>query len=652
MRRAIWNFDRRMLTFVLGVLVCFLNESTTQAGTITTKGRGSTPRLHVTFNPEPEPLGRCNAMDIVIEIQGGPSPADRNLEFVLYIGGYGLPSVAYRTEIILRQGSTQAEARLIYVQTFANSGVKWHIDVLEDGRSLIDSNATSNFRGHNYSGNTTAVNCCEIVNRTAGNLDFPYDFALDGVNAIEFDVPHAPDDWRMYLNYNFVVCPIEQLAQFSESQREALSTFVLSGGTIMFYYATVDELPKIDRFLAGAEDEVSPDPRWKPLILDPLGIRQDSESSGDDNPTVRARPHGGGQIIALANLEQSLSLHAYVKTSTHYPIGNVIPIGSADTNWFWSNLIRSVGKTPVWAFTSFVLLFLLVVGPGLLYFTARLRQRTLMLFLVPGLSALITSFILVYNISREGFLTRGRIASLQYFDAPLGQGFAWSRQTYFSGAPPREGLQFSADSVLKLVDLSEGGGWNDAKASSIGDIVKQDQSQQLRNWLTARSQQQVLVGHKLERFTLPIQVAASTEGRLKLTNSSKSMLPIVILRGPGDEFYWLSELQPGETREVDPQSLSGVQVAYTKESQTWIPQIPPEVALSVVPHPRYGSYASRIPIDPLDGALKSRNLIEELPDYGFLIFATQSPDIEMPFAEDVYQQEQHFHVLRGVSAAW
>jgi hypothetical protein len=120
---------------------------------------------------------------------------------------------------------------------------------------------------------------------------------------------------------------------------------------------------------------------------------------------------GSGRILNPAVFTQLLS------ESRHHPVSTIFYDDDVDYEWFWKNLVESVGTTPIVFFTSLIVLILLIVGPVMLLIARRLRRQTLLLFLIPAFSVTMSVFVLIVNVFIEGRGTTGRRASLQYYDS-------------------------------------------------------------------------------------------------------------------------------------------------------------------------------------------------------------------------------------------
>ena len=272
------------------------------------------------------------------------------------------------------------------------------------------------------------------------------------------------------------------------------------------------------------------------------------------------------QISLFANANDNQSLSA-------------LTARAQDGSWFWQNLILEVGKPPVWAFCVMVALFGALIGPGLLLFTGRLQRRSLMIFLVPTVSFVATLAIILYGVLHEGFDTHVRIHSVTTYNGPAQVAFGWSRQNYFSGLPPREGLQFSADAYVRPVAADEAVnyGGNPDPRRNIDGTVSMGDKQTWNDWLKPRQHQQLLVGHKVDPSTIPISTERNESEKLVVKNLTASKLPLVVLRGDKDDYYFEVDVGPNESREPEVQDLDSVAAAVARVGVDFKPKIPPEL---------------------------------------------------------------------------
>lgn len=355
----------------------------------------------------------------------------------------------------------------------------------------------------------------------------------------------------------------------------------------------------------------------------------------------------------------------------------------SDGNWFWKNLIVTVGKPPVWAFAVLVALFGALLGPGLLALTGKIGRRSLMIFLVPATSIVATLIIVTYGVLHEGFETHARIASVTYFSEGEPEGFVWSRQTFFSGLPPREGLEFGVDTFARPVypDNDNVYSLGDPRSNvdcrvSITDEIR------WRGWLKARQQQQLLTGHPTSEFGLPLKVAYTSDpptkiesqvqgdldvsaelkddeddysvqlqgiSNIRIENVSDLKLPFVVIHGAAGEYYYCGALEAGDVRVVAPliDKEAGAKVA--RDMVDLKPRTPPEMegggsvfefGNSNVASSRYNEgddIINRALRNYLSGSLKMK-------PFSFATIIEENPAVSLPVEANI---ENSLHIVVG-----
>ncbi|MCA9133246.1 MAG: hypothetical protein KDA45_08825 [Planctomycetales bacterium] len=387
----------------------------------------------------------------------------------------------------------------------------------------------------------------------------------------------------------------------------------------------------------------------------------------------------GKVLLASQPLEQ---LPWRLLEQTEFPYNpTLVSISSdADGNWFWRNLIQAVGKPPVWIFCGMVALFGGLLGPGLLIFTGRMQRRSLMIFLVPLISLFATGAIIAYGILHEGFETHIRLTSVQII-APDGQlGFVWSRQNYFSGLPPREGLIFEADTYARPVYAEQASGFpgDSNPRRGVSCNVSLQGQQQWRGWLRPRQQQQLLVGQAMKTIALPIAIEPSgqsppaaplrdatlrqeplrQESRTEsvtfavLRNLTSAALPLVVFRGAADDYYFYENLDAGQRVVLASAERAAVAEKISQAVVDYRPQLPPELdnAGSLLNFGT-GRRAAVIGLgggDDLDvvNTTFRRSMSDqfELPPFGFAVLARESAAVQLPLAGT---SSENLHLIRG-----
>ncbi|MBX3423062.1 MAG: hypothetical protein KF752_16015 [Pirellulaceae bacterium] len=618
----------------------YVEGTAVRASTIVTKAYSGYDSLRIATSPDPAGDKVVDEMTVTVTTPGRPSPMDRHLELILYVGSYNGPSVAYHLPLLLPQGAAMVTKQFTFNQP--NPASSWAYDVKESGRSISQVKPTKNYAGYQparwwYHIDSTATTAHrKLVPLSQGkNSAAPFTGNSEQFYESTFPPADAADDWQVYLGYDCVYLSLSDLLSLADGKLQALTTYLLAGGRLLVYNVQSEQLAELDQRLTGKPSDTQLVARWSP-------IPNQLELDGSE------RVYGGGKLLALTsrpNLNDIL-MRQFASDS----VVSSARAKDVDHRWFWSNLVRSVGKTPVLTFSAFVILFILLVGPGLLYLTHRLQQRTLMLVLVPALSGLLTGCVLVYNIVREGFTTYGRIASLQYYDIDSGQGFAWSRQSYFSGAPPREGLKFSSDAFLRPIVQNEfAASVSEPQHNVYAHIYPSDDQQILAGWMLPRAQQHLMVGHRLAHFTLPIRVEQLADNQISLHNTSTATLAAVLLRGQGDSYYWATNLAADQSLSMASQTASQLPDLMSRIDKLR-PQPPIEIDLYSNNYRSnywvYGGVSNDS--DPLEQLLTGRpGLTKKLPEFSYFIITPASDNIQLPLDRSIYQTEDNFHVLTG-----
>jgi hypothetical protein len=599
------------------------------AGTIGTRKIGSNQPLAIKYSPDPDATTSTGQMTITVSTaMGAAAASDRNLEIVLYVGSYSGKAIAYPIQLTLPQGALTATAQLHYLQP--NEHGLWVVDVFEDRRSIVAQPRT----GPTGISNQQRKTWLEITPTGKSQTSMQIDFGLSGITASTTALSTASEDWRAYLAFDAVAIPQSQLSIASDAQIQALSTYVLAGGNLLVHPAEENSATlELDRLMGSNSDLQLPDSRWESM-----------KKFGD---LGSKRSHGGGKLFALKKANSDIN--EQVRSSTPFPLSEFSLTGDTDFRWFWRNLVQSVGTAPVWGFIAFVTLFVIVVGPIVLRLTTVLRHRTLLLFLVPALSLIATLLVLFYNVAREGFGTHGRIASIQYLDEPTGQGFTWSRQSYFSGAPPRDGLKFPMGTLLKPVDgeaLTNRRYYYDPRENVSATIRSDGESELISGWLLPRNQQQLLVGQRTDNAKLPIKITRISETVISVTNLTDQLIPLLFLRQSIDVAYFAKDLQPGQSLEIASESASRIDATHKTTIREFEPIEPESIDVNNL---RYYGYFNRTQTsDPIDNAIR-KFTCTRLDDFGFWILLQQSPDIPLPFDKSVYSNEKHCHIMTGVT---
>jgi hypothetical protein len=593
------------------------------AGTITTPIIGTRQALTIDFGPDPAASGN-SAGELTITVSTtakGVAVADRDLEVVLCIGNFSSTATSYPVRIKLPQGATSATSKLHY--TLPHEQGSLVVDVFEDGQSIAGNSSRSVTYSRTNNKRSTWL---EIV--PDGTRNPP---AIVGAKCDTIDLSQASADWRMYSAFDAVLIRHSELKLASTEQIQALLTYVLAGGhcVVISRDKTDDAVLAVDRIFGMVDDEPEVSrARW-------------SDASIFSAKVGAMRSHGGGKLYVLNN--EQLGIEDLIKSSMQFSMSSVPLQGNGDVNWHWRNLIQSVGGTPIWGFVSFVTLFVIVVGPIAIWFTSKLRHRTLLMVLVPAVSLITTLLVVVYSLVSEGWGSYGRVASVQFVDELSDQSFVWSRQSYFCGGG-EENLSFPAQSILKLVNPNfenHRGSIDPRVNSKVVEIRSEKDTVLLSGWLLPRNQQHLLAGFATKKPKLPVNISRASNGSLAVNNLTDNLIPVIILKESEHQGYFIEQLMPGETREVAPDRLDSIALKRNAIDD-FTPQVPNFLASSYFP------YLPDVSEDPVDGIVHKLTS-NKLSDFGFIIVQQKTPDIPLPLERSAYEKEKHFHIMTGVT---
>lgn len=671
-----------------GIFAC-PNNARAQVNTdaFATRGYRGADVLRVETELQLPPSRSFGVARVTIKNPKRASQADRKLRVVLFTHsvGSGMEGFAYSKDVVLAEGQSQVSVDLPYVES--GSQTAWDVAVLEDGRDLEDKRQRPpNTLSWNWT-NSVGANARNSIAVIYGSQESPQQVAklLSGLpdvrtNSVTFnnaqpgvavvaplDMPHfvslqdAADDWRYYYPYSLWVLSsatlVECQSQFPEVA-SALRSFVATGGTLLVHDLAAADLPKVERLLGYSD----PAPEWfaASSVNGWLATENDAKAALDASQLQerweQSRFVGcrylSGTVLVLGTPLADLAADERnaVFQANHSRVLNTLGMES-DGNWFWMNLIEAAGKPPVWTFAILVALFGALLGPGLLFLTARIGRRSLMIFLVPCISLLATAAIVCYGVLHEGFRTHIRVTSLTRVDADAGTGFAWSRQNYFSGLPPKAGIAFQADTYVRPVygEQSNVYRYSDPR-SGLSSRVFLGELQQWTGWLKPRQQQQLLVGHPIADPELPIRVESSSEGRLRVTNVSGSLVQLLLLRGAEDDYYFIEQLSAGASVELESLKLEEAKAAVQRGMVDLTPRAPADMyaggSLFNFGRRRNTSSARTRATDMIQDAI-DRYLSDSklaLPRFTFAAVLSENERIEVPLEGE---REGDLHIFVG-----
>ncbi len=563
---------------------------------IPTRGTRNTNALVVNVNAEFGASHHMGRATVQVTDTKGPSPADREIEVVFYNlpNNSDMECIAHRKRILLPEGT----ASVVVSMPFVDGGMHnyWDVGVFENGRDIentlnrprntvsFQSKPSTNVqqfglltaRGESLDGVDTVLT--QLLNRASdvqatGTISTVVGNVVQNRTLTQLSdwfqqpIAGASTDWREYSIFAGWIVSTRGLDEFVERPEivAAFRNYVASGGRLwVMGVETADDFARLERLLNDTPDPEGAARLWfKPDEKSPRTEFSSLEevSSAVGQTQFLQRNYVTGLVLVsnqtLDSPESAASFESTIRGQIAVPPHAKIA-DDADGNWFWLNLIEAVGKPPVGMFSVIVALFGAILGPGLLYFTGRAGRRSLMIFLVPALASIAVCAVMSYGILHEGFETHIRITSVTHVDENNNTGFAWSRQNYFSGLPPRDGLVFRSDTYARPVsmNLSRNSYRGDPRRSVDCDLHLED-DQIWKGWLKPRQQQQMLVGHAIDQPQIPLRIQRIDSENIGLTNLTEQTLPFAVIRA-AHNYYFSESVEAGQELTLEPVDESEV----------------------------------------------------------------------------------------------
>lgn len=666
-----------LLLIVISPLTAWSQYSSVDA--MVTRSIRNRDVLRVQTTVDSAPSGNSGFVKISVTAPK-PSPADRDLVVVFYLEnfrGSNNSNVAYRVPLRLEEGKSRVETEIPFITGDIQS--VWDVGIFEDGRDIEDKrtqNSGSQWinraqqlgaigaliasdESEKYISEELKVLQYErlsvVPNQPTANLP---------ITATVTPVSQASEDWRFYLTRTVWFLSSTAVAELNQRPRaaEALRTYVASGGTLVVTTATDEaRMLEVDKLLAGQSSATDTQCWTDDFTVEGGNVIVNSGYLKSPGIIPQSRPffrrHCFGNVLVTVDPLKDMKTD-YWQTTISSMLNHTLLSSESDGDWFWRNLIRAVGKPPVWVFCGMVALFGAMLGPGLLVFTGRMQRRSLMIFLVPAISLLATGAIVSYGVLHEGFDTYVRVTSVQAFEPSVKQGFVWSRQNYFCGLPPREGIHFSPQTYAREVAAEHNESnyrWDGDPRRGITSTVNiLPEHQTWTGWVRPRQQQQLIVGHSVTSPKLPMEVTR-TEGKTIVKNLSSTELAVVLFRGERLDYYFAQDVAPGQSVEARPDSVDVVRAKVAKAMVDYRPQSPPELGEggSLLDFGsgarRYTTQNSFYELEDILNAYFKRQLSDklELPPFGFAVLTTESDQVEVPLKG---RSEENLHLIMGRQA--
>ncbi len=688
--------------YLLSALVFWLGmvqpaQSQSQEGSCRIATGGADP-LTISFLLECSSLDANGALHYYVAPNKGPSASDRELdiEFSISPSTQLRSGCIHRFKIQLKEGATSTEGRIYFPvgehkDIYQQRTQYWNVQVREDGDDVeasrwlrlgngnqfvpvkvmpgdrpppmtIARNAPGGAILHVLQSDESLVpwfaeRMSLLVTRTPFaqpvNEGAEFNLARDYSRATNIrNIESLPEQWQYYLQFSvltFHAPTFERLKVDRPRAAEAIKQYVTAGGKVVLIAAEGNGAKLVDQWLQN-DDQAEPSRNWMTPQFNAeakeLLQSADSKELSESDWTVRSVARGS---VFVFNKNPRVVHGFEVLSSVLQPVVGMASGSSMDEAWSFRNLISSVGKPPVWTFCVIVLLFGLILGPGLLVLTGWIGRRSLLILLVPLVSFGATCAIVAYQVLHEGFGTHVRISSAISVDERTGTGFVWSRQTYYSSWPPREGFVIPKDVYFRPVQnasLNYRGGINRRFEITSYSVEHTSEESRCRGLLPSQEQKQFLVGHPA-KVSMPIQVKVIDAKTIMLKNLTKEPLPFVVLRDGGDGYFMHENIPPQAQVELSSQPFGDLAGSLSRIRNQLIPSLPPELRTM-----GWGASQAMNGSEIIDQAWMS-NLAEQsnqsgIPPFGFVTAVRQCDAVFVPLKVN---SNESLHLITG-SALW
>ena len=241
-------------------------------------------------------------------------------------------------------------------------------------------------------------------------------------------------------------------------------------------------------------------------------VQSEPAAKTQPDPTAPTRPPFAmrdvdlGRVVAIETAEPFLR--------TRYGLPSLLnTLGSNTWMWYqrhglsmlrenegyWNWMVPGVGAAPVGTFLMLITLFVVVIGPINYWVLYRSRRLHLLLVTVPVGAGLVTLALFLYALIADGLDVRVRVRGVVEVDQRAQRLVSWSRQSYYAGLAPSQGLRFPANAAVYPI-LGDPGSkprmrrllWDEDQPDETGATIYGDQHL-ASGYLSSRTLVQYLV---------------------------------------------------------------------------------------------------------------------------------------------------------------
>ena len=356
---------------------------------------------------------------------------------------------------------------------------------------------------------------------------------IESLTTVELMPPVSlSSQWIDYTSVDLIMITVSDLDMVAKERQDAwlaIRKYVSAGGNLVVHgigdeFERIKELESLMAFSPTAEDSREL-PGWEKPSESSYGsnalelldsdhfvesyrsngavVRERILSSAEElrsatqrnkappKPMFRIRPYDLGRVVAF-NVDQSFGDAAQWNWL-------LAELGRDRWQWyrrngvsrvrpnqdFWDFLIPGVGAAPVKMFLAIITAFVIVIGPVNYWFLRKWKRLYLLLVTVPLGAGIVTACLLFYAVASDGFGVRTRLRSFTELDTATNTAVSWSRQSYYAGVAPSEGLVFPRTSAVFPLDAvpqkedrrNRGIVWNEHQVLASGFITSRSMSQ-------------------------------------------------------------------------------------------------------------------------------------------------------------------------------
>ena len=322
---------------------------------------------------------------------------------------------------------------------------------------------------------------------------------------------------------------------------------------------------------------------WSGIMSAETTVEEDFEEQFDNrrvpsSPGFMHHPWGMGQVFAFeaedifpGNVSQwNWLFNSITSRKLNWTQRHGFSTQSPNQD-FWNFLIPGVGLAPVNLFRVLITLFVIVIGPVNYFLLHRWKRLHLLLVTIPAGATVVTLGLFGWALFADGLGLRTRIRSFTLLDQRIGHAVCWSRQSYYAGLPPSDGLSFPADAVVYEIQPMP-----NPSALARKRILDWDTEQRFKGgYLQSRVTAQFLVGRSRDSSAgLTIAPAANGNSPLRVKNRLGATIHHLVIHGDDDRYYWAEAIDPGEDFSASPvdlqTALQKIQPFYREHE----PQVP------------------------------------------------------------------------------